>query len=703
MAFYHFCLLVAFAALPGSHRANQVGVERNIDADFIEALALVRKHGFGDPKEGHLSRVTLPVGNPWNGSLQPFETLGWVVPGGKVLATNGLTYTPLATGQAVDLREVLVIDGDARFLGAEEGPMMSAPSTRVAMLRLLGREADAERLGGMNHAGSLAGALISDYLWNRYERALAAHMRGDLGMALEEFHALEWSQEDRARVAALGGRFPEEQDGIRALKEDEARRLRNAGSAPNLAAIAAMPQEKRIRALIERLDQVSARQMSQPGGVHLSSDPIVRALIQEGEAAGEPLIDTAEHDKRFTRSVSFGRDFKRSRHPLTVSQAALAGFKEILGVYELPGEREGRYDFQAIRVLWQQIGHLSMPERWLRILQDDTAAPDRWVDAATRLTEPSEVKREGGSVSIPKYKEGRPTSPMKGEAIRESHDTEVREVLAKRAIELAGSGPLQSSIDEFNFMNASVLGASLAKWSPASARDVLAKLSERGRTLAASEQARDDQMLLARVRVEEWRLRLGEDAAWKDLLDAYTVTSASVSNPEALLMPISSRPSNAQAVEVANKLIGQPTSNWNLEAQAKLGRVSYVESLLKSPMLAFSVVRKQAMAFLSDQQVIGEAWAGKQGYVSFRIPVSGASGGTGLTATEGYVADEHRPLRMQDIAAMSLTKLEGAPKYVPVWSDDQKAKGIEDMKAFVRTEGANLANRAKAERPWWFD
>ena len=47
-------------------------------------------------------------------------------------------------------------------------------------------------------------------------------------------------------------------------------------------------QSARIAALIRDLDLVQARQWSQPGGVNTGEDPVVGALIQEGDAAVEP-------------------------------------------------------------------------------------------------------------------------------------------------------------------------------------------------------------------------------------------------------------------------------------------------------------------------------------------------------------------------------------------------------------------------------
>ena len=97
-----------------------------------------------------------------------------------------------------------------------------------------------------------------------------------------------------------------------------------------IAAMASLPQAERIQKLTTALEDVSARQMGQPGGVALGEDPIVQALIHEGEPAVEPLLAVFENDTRLTRSVQFWRDFARYRSVLAVYEAAYVALSGIL-------------------------------------------------------------------------------------------------------------------------------------------------------------------------------------------------------------------------------------------------------------------------------------------------------------------------------------------------------------------------------------
>lgn len=76
--------------------------------------------------------------------------------------------------------------------------------------------------------------------------------------------------------------------------------------------------ESFITPLIASLEHVDARQQGQPGGIALSYDPRVDALIRVGEPAVPALLECLEHDER-----SHFVECARSRLPLprTVAQS----------------------------------------------------------------------------------------------------------------------------------------------------------------------------------------------------------------------------------------------------------------------------------------------------------------------------------------------------------------------------------------------
>jgi hypothetical protein len=91
-------------------------------------------------------------------------------------------------------------------------------------------------------------------------------------------------------------------------------------------------QAERIAALILDLDEATAYQRGQPGGVNMSEDEVVQELIKQGAPAVEPLLVVLELDTRLTRSVRFHRDFSFQRHIITVYETAYHALASILKI-----------------------------------------------------------------------------------------------------------------------------------------------------------------------------------------------------------------------------------------------------------------------------------------------------------------------------------------------------------------------------------
>src|SRR5262249_33044731 len=141
-------------------------------------------------------------------------------------------------------------------------------------------------------------------------------------------------------------------------------------------------QKQRIAALIRDLEEVSARQMSQPGAVNPADDAIVQALIKEGEAAVDPLIQCFETDTRLTRSVGYHRNFFPYRYFIGVDDAAFSAISGILKVRNFGPHTEHGYhsrlngDGRAeaakeVRAYWSKVRGVAEADRWYQTLADD--------------------------------------------------------------------------------------------------------------------------------------------------------------------------------------------------------------------------------------------------------------------------------------------------------------------------------------------
>jgi hypothetical protein len=80
---------------------------------------------------------------------------------------------------------------------------------------------------------------------------------------------------------------------------------------------------------VAELEEITVRQDGQPGGLSFGLHPIVAELVEIGDV--DALADVLERDERLTRSVSFHRDFKRSRWVAGVHEPAYAALRRILG------------------------------------------------------------------------------------------------------------------------------------------------------------------------------------------------------------------------------------------------------------------------------------------------------------------------------------------------------------------------------------
>jgi hypothetical protein len=180
---------------------------------------------------------------------------------------------------------------------------------------------------------------------------------------------------------------------------------------------------KQLAWLIDRLDQIDARQMGQPGGVAMVFDPRVQAIVRIGDPAVPALIQVIESDERLTRSVHFWRDFSRDRTALGVREAALEAAMTILGTqfFEIVatgddftgrGKDEARQMAARLKAYWNQYGKLPFDDRMLAILTSPGTRFEAKREAARNLAHLGErrfVSTSGGMFRVLRGR--RPPSP----------------------------------------------------------------------------------------------------------------------------------------------------------------------------------------------------------------------------------------------------------------------------------------------------
>ncbi|HXC99140.1 MAG TPA: hypothetical protein VN048_07350, partial [Verrucomicrobiae bacterium] len=445
---------------------------------MISAAEALFNEGFPDPRGCEYREVVLTVSSVWNNHPQEVTTRAWVLPAVQgvnvryAICWNGLIYPVLKVGMPADLHQDVtnLVPPNSRRFNAGLGEILSvlptnSPSSRVILLLRCGEVETAvnnwvpdkqimfEALSEMKLTDAGTGniekydpylELAQDWAWAQFDHVICAHMRGDVALALAgsrklaELQPRIESEAERRGFAHPGYNDSSKHDKpalylnflaqLPQLLADLERRANEPakmnvaiGSITNIS-----DRSQRIAALIDDLDQVQALQLSQPGMVMPEEDPIVQALIKEGDGAVEPLMDCLEHDKRLTRSVGYSRNFHRDRVVISVASAARAALREILQVQFR--------DVTEFRAYWNNYKGLSLEDRWYSTLADDSAGAGQWLQAARNIMQPANIVGVPGSghyITVP-LEPGKKAG-IRGEVLRDKQNPSVTELLLKRS------------------------------------------------------------------------------------------------------------------------------------------------------------------------------------------------------------------------------------------------------------------------------
>jgi len=567
--------------------------------------------------------------------------------------------------------------------------------------------------------------LAADWVWALFDRTICAHMRGDDSLTLIGARALTTIEKD-VRAAAekrdfRGTNLRKETflDFLKPLPDLLADRERRAKEPKYERVLEAGVQKfpdkaKRIAALIRDLEEVSARQDAQPGGVTLAGDPIVKALIKEGEQAVEPLLECLEKDKRLTRSVCFGRDFHRYRSLISVAQAAFAALSGILKTHEFGEGVKTREEMVArIRAYWKKFKGVPVEERWYSVLADDSASQEQWLEAASSIVRPIDVTVEGEWITVPQRKPGeRPV--MRGEPLRSKKDPSLAELMAKRVEQMTPGSPLRGSADAFSMHNACKMALHLADWDIEKALPTLRQQVKRCREIMAEEKSTTSWTVtvlgkyIAEFTLE--RVRGKDPEALREYTEWLRSTQPEMlDHPlEHVLRPLWRHQDEPLIAETTKWLFASDESPWATlikNGELILGYPYY--DLVETPLIGVEVYREQLLKGLHNKDVAGRMRITEDGYIDF---------GAHSTYRQGGLIWEVDPLapkagemvtyRKCDRAAKTLSRLEGTPKCELYWPQEKRDKVIEECEAFLRQYGERFRhapNLPKRQRYWGED
>jgi hypothetical protein len=784
------------ATIPDPPRQGQPWTppETSLPRFLVRASATLFEQGLADPRGGDYRAIEIVVGSVWSNAGEVLSTHGWVLPeaqGDKTrfaVTWSGMVYPTVSVGAPADLEadvKALEDTGRARRKAAEERPGVGSADafdgfgtnheafpisltglhpTKVALLLRLGRADFAERVWAaatgrpreeagkakarvdLTHYGVSYVTMATDLAWYHFDRALCAHMRGDDAVALADARALTALQKAvEAKAEALGFARPQRLvdrgegpapyiDFLGQLPEllaDHERRAREP-KRPLAPPAAGADRKARIAALIADLDQVFAPQFGQPGGVSLGESPIVRALIEEGDEAVEPLIDDLERDTRLTRAVHFHRDFFRSRTIMGAHEAAYTALSGILktsffGVASTGGNLttmglEGRKAVaDRIRAYREKNRGVSLVEQWYRTLADDIAAPGEWLQAAGNIVQHENVSVVPGSTAFTQTVTtqlppgARPK--LRGELLRDKKDPSVAELMAMRVRDIDPGDPIdRNSPDQFKVSSANQMASMLAEWDIKAALPVLKARVERcARVVRAGQEAgaRVFGLEIGIAELTDLRTRagdpeaLGDYAAWVRTLTPHHFDFF----PSALFKPLWQNPDDLALAAAAAALFEDPSSPWNPQVWRGDATVAegHQRDLFTTPLLGLKAFRSLVIRALNDKTVVGTVETDAKGRViviqgHYRTVSDDESTAHGVNYHPDGPKNPYKPgpeampLHMADIACEQLEGLDGIPRFKKHWPLTRRDEAIAATVAYMKRYGErfreNAASRA---------
>jgi hypothetical protein len=546
--------------------------------------------------------------------------------------------------------------------------------------------------------------LASNWAWHLFDRGICAHMRGDDSVALFSFRFLNKIVAAIEKEANNRGYKPDKSrneerfldflDQLPKLLADQERRAKE-GPHPPIVCLGPgveTDQAKRIASLIARLDEVSARQGGQPGGVDLKSDPIVAALIFEGDPALDPLLDCFGKDDRLTRSVHFWRDFSRDRTALAVHEAAYIAISSLMRTSEFEPKSTGdnltKHGAELRQALADQVRehrktHKEAPliDRMFRVLANDEAESSQWLSAARFLVEPEEVAYAPGTTVFSGGAVRRRLKPgekprFKGEAFRSRKDPSLTELIVKRIGQI-------NDVEE-----AAELALNLARWDQKAALPVLTDQMKR----CAKTRHR------AVIDLTDARLEAGDKAA----LDEYAEWILGV-NLEGFdrhgsyvpFGPMWNHPEHPSIRAAAEWLFNDPKSPWvPLLCERKTGP-NYCDTreLLQTPLLRLPGFRKVVLVELKNRSGKGEIRAWPNGRMSLDLPgIDAFSSSGGWGDPEIPKQGIEQSFRICDYVAWKVAeRIGGAPRCELYWSEDKRDAACAACAEFLERFGDHVS------------
>jgi hypothetical protein len=492
------------------------------------------------------------------------------------------------------------------------------------------------------------------------------------------------------------------------LEADAARRVQEKPYASVLESGQPPEGPDRITALIRDLELVLVQQEMNPGEANVYDDPIVQALIKEGDAAVEPLLKCLVEDDRLTRSrYTSGMWFDGPIIP--VYEAAYVALFHILDVsfpviendsadYRLKRDprhlsRDERKALAAkLQAVWDKTKGKSMVDNAFLALQDDNAGADAWLHAVDHIVQPADgsitsYKLISPTVMYHPHADGVPFVAL-GEALRAKVNPSVGDLVIKRFEQLLVVNTTDPTL-------LPKLLLALADWDGKAHLDDLRKMAHE--LDARFVQQTGKRSVEVNVTLCERRLQLGDQTALSDyaaFLESLTVVDwRPNSDMSGYFEMMWENPDHPMMVAAAEKIFAEKDSLWQ-----RLSDHGYVPSadLLKTPMVGVAPFREEVERELEERTVCGTVKLYENGNVDLKRNNS--------TTQEPSLRWELDPLapavgteasyRLCDYVAFRLSQADGFPACRPYWPLARRDKAVAACRVILHRYGDDFRQRA---------
>ncbi|MDI3285662.1 hypothetical protein [Polyangium sp. 15x6] len=722
-------------APPAQGTPTEPGSRSGLPEGLVRAVETLFRSGLADPRGLPYHEAAITLTTQPEGPGETVATKAFVLPGPDNgprfgVLWNGLVAPLVAVGPPADLRadieslrasdKRICDQQSAHFPGMPcirtRGPRPELESHRleqilpmqVAMLVQLGENTLARALWELWIAGEdlaftpeLSGRerdmfarLAEHFLHVLRDRALWAHVRGDDALALASLRGLaRLSPALSARAAALGVDEPTvkllaEPPGP-LLADQEKRAARKAPAPKGLPSPLPADPAARVAALVAALGEVREPAFGRSGAQsQVLEDPILRALLAEGEAAALPLAEALANDERYTRSIWYEAHGIMLLTVRDVAELALDTLAADLPLAPAPPDETKQQKAARFREAAEKFKSIPADERWFRDLADDTAGPLRWAQAATRIVGPTDAPRRSPDASdflaLFLRVDGPPRPRFAGLASRKNPS--VTELLARRMRQLA-------DMKRHEYLRASCeMGLLLALWDPRGATRALREGTEplrKGWKEIKDPDADELGPCLAVFYVA--RSASGDEKAFDEYASFIREIDPATVPPRAgtlltLLAPLALRPTRPSIVAAGRAMFATKTSPW-----ATRFRRGERDDLLEPSLLRIPGMRELVLPALEDRSAVGAIEIDEYGEAEWGLD------GAGEFDREHEQVDPRdpgaapsnskMPLRVCDrVASVLAQRIGSAAPFRMYWIEPRRDDAIAAIRTFVVTK-----------------